>query len=510
MKNLFFLFFSVFFTLSLSAQTVDFYTTLIDNSKDEYVIDAAEYKLGHFIVAANQNIELTPTAYLSRYSDFGFLLRLDDGGVVTKRAEFPNNRFTDIKSINENKIVVCGVENQNAWVAVVDSNLNVIWQWTKTTSLAVDETFERLNVQHNSIFAIGKSYNANRDTMYITKFDFNGNLLLTQKTTSAIVGGDLRIVNVFEDGSDGSSFWISLDELGTTPFSSIEALKVDENLNFIDTIAFSSNKLPRNIRFYDENHVIYGGAQGNPPDTVYTPLPDPSIWLDLSFGKNHIDSTFRLFPINSGQKYYGKMDSVEIHSEKRCLDLTQKDLIYLGGISKKEISTNRNPFESIASWFSINCLDSVGNLQWQRYFGGDENYYLMSIKATQDGGVLLLGTTFDYTSGVNRRNVHIIKLKNDIQVGSEEVIKNKTDLSIQLYPNPTSDYLQFEIETNHVYSEQFDLKVYNVNGQLLMNRQLRTGLNRYNVGHFPVGTYFYSIVNEDNELVKSGQFLKGE
>ena len=54
--------------------------------------------------------------------------------------------------------------------------------------------------------------------------------------------------------------------------------------------------------------------------------------------------------------------------------------------------------------YHIIKLDQQGNKVWDKYFGGTKHDYLMSSIATQEGGFLLMGTSFSNQSGDKKEN----------------------------------------------------------------------------------------------------------
>ncbi len=82
------------------------------------------------------------------------------------------------------------------------------------------------------------------------------------------------------------------------------------------------------------------------------------------------------------------------------------------------------------------------------------------------------------------------------------------DFSIQVFPNPATDYIQFSITTKQTKSQNYQLKIYNLSGQLMIHKQLRTGLSTYSVSALANGQYFYLVTDENNRLIKSDRFMK--
>jgi len=84
----------------------------------------------------------------------------------------------------------------------------------------------------------------------------------------------------------------------------------------------------------------------------------------------------------------------------------------------------------------------------------------------------------------------------DIISSSEEVHLEKT---ISLYPNPASNILNIETDLEH-----FDIQVYNISGQQVLQLQNQKS---FNIQNLPTGTYFMTITDEQGKQIEHGKFI---
>jgi len=77
-------------------------------------------------------------------------------------------------------------------------------------------------------------------------------------------------------------------------------------------------------------------------------------------------------------------------------------------------------------------------LKWQKYYGGDACYLLMSILATQDGGCVMAGSRYDYQTQNMERDVYILKVDEDGLITWAYNIPEVTKETL-IYPNPGND-----------------------------------------------------------------------
>ncbi len=80
----------------------------------------------------------------------------------------------------------------------------------------------------------------------------------------------------------------------------------------------------------------------------------------------------------------------------------------------------------------------------------------------------------------------------------------KLDLDLRIFPNPSSDYLN--IEMNSVENIK-NIKVVHVSGKLILEEELETELTRINIHDWPSGVYIL-IVKDQREKTSTAKFIK--
>ncbi len=84
---------------------------------------------------------------------------------------------------------------------------------------------------------------------------------------------------------------------------------------------------------------------------------------------------------------------------------------------------------------------------------------------------------------------------------------NNLDFSIDVFPNPTNDFINIIFSEN--FEENINLQVHDITGKLLVSKKLFKE-NSVDFTSYPLGTYFISFINSDNQIIKTGKIIKSK
>ena len=62
------------------------------------------------------------------------------------------------------------------------------------------------------------------------------------------------------------------------------------------------------------------------------------------------------------------------------------------------------------------------------------------------------------------------------------------------YPNPTTQYLNLELNNTVLLSKNISIRLYNSNGELVLNQQITNENTRINTEHFQSGQYVMNVI----------------
>ena len=150
--------------------------------------------------------------------------------------------------------------------------------------------------------------------------------------------------------------------------------------------------------------------------------------------------------------------------------------------------------------------DGNGNLLWKRDFNkyeGNNHNYFWDVHQTNDNGFVICG---DLTNTfVPEKNLWVLKLDSNgcerpnCTVGVSENVESISQLLV--YPNPSNGV--FAVTANSLINAT--IQIYNVSGQLILQKLINQDTIQINLTENPKGLYFYQIVSNKKRF--SGKLI---
>lgn len=198
---------------------------------------------------------------------------------------------------------------------------------------------------------------------------------------------------------------------------------------------------------------------------------------------------------------FGKVDTIDLPAVYQAIDFKNKDSIYFGG-SSNVWSTY---YGNWPSWYFIIQTDSMLNIRWERFYGGDAYYMMAKVLATNDGGCLLAGTKYDYeNTDEEQLDIYVVK------VNSEGLVTGNQDKPVPnaheaiVFPNPGTNELKVRVAFQHPESV---IQLFDMNGKQVLQQNINGQWGEVNTSFLVPGTYLYRISN-DRGLFESGKWVK--
>ncbi len=117
----------------------------------------------------------------------------------------------------------------------------------------------------------------------------------------------------------------------------------------------------------------------------------------------------------------------------------------------------------------------------------DEYCYIMTSKGASDAYLFKLN--FDYGLNLKKEELSAVSTNDDNNINKE--------MSLNIYPNPTSGNLTIDLGTEQ---ENVEVKILNISGQIVYNQKYEsTGTINYNI-EGPAGIYFVNVISGDGKM----------
>lgn len=325
----------------------------------------------------------------------------------------------------------------------------------------------------------------NSGYMYLFHFSAQGDSLNFRSYENDSAG----IIRCLTYSPDSSAIWLHTHDahsISNGPQSA--AIALDENLN--------QTKVMYYPRWFGEDFFMSAKVLPN-NKLIASSRYNEVIWPGIEY-----ESYLATYIMDTGlnvvyEDYLTNPDTVTFAREE-CLDYYYPNQIFTGATHNHIYLDYPEP-----SWFVIAKYDSLLNLLYERYIGGDANYVLRGVCATSDSGVLLSGDYYDHTDEIERRKGVVIKLNPDgLLVGDKEYQNDIKVSKALIYPNPSIEKLMVRTTLKNC-----TLHLYSTNGAKVLSQNLESHITQINTEGLSIGTYVY-VIEQNNKVVESGKWVK--
>ncbi|MCH8904551.1 MAG: T9SS type A sorting domain-containing protein, partial [Bacteroidetes bacterium] len=301
--------------------------------------------------------------------------------------------------------------------------------WTHSIDSTVDEPYNIIQTVDSGFAIVGsQNYSGFESFIFFIKTDKNGDTLWTK--SFGTFGGDAAGSEVIQTVHNGYLIAGTYDSTTNQTFVGI-IIRTDSIGNLLWSKLYGG---PVGSRFYafleynSNKYLAVGEHQYSAPydidayfvmidsagDTVWTKQYGGSNWdamysAVLTSNKEIISvGHTKSYGAGNSDVWVVKMDSMGDTLWTRAYGGTQDDFGYSiektpdGGFIIAGATEN---FGADSVDVYLLKIDSVGNLQWQRLFGGSGSDYGVDVKSTVDGGMILTGRR-----DTNYYGVYVIKL----------------------------------------------------------------------------------------------------
>ncbi|MGB4095655.1 MAG: T9SS type A sorting domain-containing protein [Bacteroidales bacterium] len=407
-----------------------------------------------------------------------------------------------VQQTNDNGYIITGVTksfgdstSDNVYLIKTDENGDTLW--TKTFGDINDDCgFSVLQTNDNGYIVVG-SNRISIDTvyMYIIKTDINGDTLWTKTLTSRynfgysvqqtndngyIIVGETK--DNYNYGCESDVYIVKINENGDTLWTRTYGGPYEGTLNNdIGQFVLQTN---------DNGFIIAGGTEKwgySGWKNIYlirTDINGDTLWTKtygetcevcenwaFSMTKTN-DSGYVICGYIQNYDTYGK----DVYIMKIDSIGNQQWYKTYGGIyddvGRSIYKTNDNGYiiTGYTESFGVgNCdvylikTDINGDILWARTYGGAENDVGYSVQQTNDNGYIISGSTRSFGDGSS--DVYLIKTDEN---GNIEFINNfNKKISLDIFPNPNNGTFTIQLDEAH---SNVSIYVYDLNGRIVYSK----------------------------------------
>jgi len=488
MKKLIFLtLLFIFFTGKfLYSQTNSFFFQMTSHD-DIDMSDVLEYNNNLYFVSTASK----PDSFFAK----SILVKINNNGDIVDSITFKNqNQRVYLKQIitdTNDSFIVQGIKSDTSYpfkdcslfIIKIDTTLNILDSKTYYFPSEYQIYSSSLQRGKDSTFLIvGSALTPTVPHMFLYKFN---NALDSLRAKFYIEGLSLWASDIKE--LNNGSFWVLR---GLYPYYA----KIDSAFNLVSANAGQMS------------YVIHGNhsVKWDTDTTFYLAgdyIPETSRVSDHDIGfirqYHPFDSTGSLF------NTWGAIDTVDFPALYTSIDYKNKDSIFIGGTKNMGYG---GAFLPLPSWYVLMQTDSMLNIRWEHFYGGDMHYIMTDLLATSNGGCIMAGTRWDYVSNPNRRkrDIYIIKVNNEGLITSTDGKPSPIVHNAIVFPNPGNEVMQVRVAVQYPQSL---LRLFDMNGRLVVKKKIQGTSANINTAFLPKGTYVYTITGEKG-LHENGKWVK--
>ncbi len=426
---------------------------------------------------------------------FSKIRKVSNTGEVISHQDFlMYNKFTNLTPITTSdtgSLYIGNLTNGDLYslsdiiILAFDNEFNLCWQALYPNEYVRPLSFYVLKKENYFLYITNAfdSISLNRD-IYLYKFNYNGELLKKN-----IIG-----TTTYQERLCASTFKFDTDTLVvlSTGFAFLtypmKAVEVDTNLEMVEIKEIQTGSfIYNNIGPFNNEKYLFTGKYHY---TNSSPRDD-----DLAV--MYMNKDYSILK----EKHFGASDTVDFPAYTKNISFIDPTRIFCGYTKNQD---PLNVFSANLTWFSLVLLNDSLEVQWERFYGGDANYGLWHILATSDGGCLLAGTRYDWTTQYNERDAILIKVDENGLITATGPGPNIQARDAIVYPNPGREKLTIE-SGPQIAGAKFVL--YDMAGKTLIEKTLDHTTETLPTAHLPRGLYLWNITHK-GKAVESGKWVK--
>lgn len=269
-------------------------------------------------------------------------------------------------------------------------------------------------------------------------------------------------------------------------FRNAQAISIDSNLN--QTHVYYFPKYFDNVivaKVTPSGNYIAGGG--------YLEISLQQFMSSMAIYK--LDTSFNYL----GNSFVGDPDfDIRKDAGYVSMDFYDPNSIYVAGTFDFDIGTWINH----PSWIVIGKVDSNMNLLTEKYIGGDAYYRFNTITATNDGGIFIGASRYDYLTQDHEHDAYYYRFDSiEMTVAIDERSEESILQNAIVYPNPACE--SFFIRTSSIGSE---LILFNLKGEIVLSQKITGLITEIESISLIPGVYIWKVLQKSKQI-ESGKII---
>ena len=322
------------------------------------------------------------------------------------------------------------------------------------------------------------------DKMCLFKFSYYGDSLNYRNYNG--ITDSAGIINSITYNPDSTAIWLHTNLAHYSGGGLNSCIEIDGQLNQIKVYHYD-NETPAPFPFTSKLLPNYRLLTGG---TTWISHPEKT---EKYISGYIYDTNFNVI----SKVFLTNPDTISRGGDVVAIDYCDPSCIYLAGTHNLQWSTGSEP-----SWFYVTKLNDTLGVEFEKYIGGDDYYWLSFVLATNDGGIMLAGTRSVLNSQMYNNDGYIIKLDS---TGCIVSLPENKDIRIReaiVYPNPGQKTIHVRTALKHCNFYLYDMQGKQVIGGTLLN-----GITTFQSENLKKGAYLYSII-QNGKTVENGKWIK--
>lgn len=496
MSKYVFIFTLVVSTIQVIGQSA--FEIFIDTGDDDCILtEAAIDNSGNILVVGDVG-PFYPAAF-----DALIIKVFPNGDYLMKRFDLGDSlsMFNTVNVLDDGNFFVTGSyspsgqssERDRLWVVILDEELNLVSQKTypiRDSYITFGSAICSIIDNDGNIVLTSLVLEEEKDEMVafldfaFYKFTPNGDTLLSRYYSYIYDEIPYELTKV--PNSDD----LMLIERATLYNNHIELMYLDKDLNIlkVNQLWSSLGGDPSCDYWLSDTEFLVSGRIG-----IETGGP-----ADFSIGVYRVDTAANFLQ----ELLLNKVDTTDYPAWRNSMAYANDSTIYIGGFQNIMGFWNTEP-----SIVELYMIDKDMNLIGYKELGGDYNYELWGIIATQDDGCLLYGTRLDVPEP--ERDIQIWKvLRDDINIVTGVYESPTPAVEIDAYPNPVTDKLFVRLSGTASWNHN-TLCIYTTDGRQVFRKRIHGegNLLQADMSNLSPGHYIISI-EQNNKNTYTTKIVK--